>query len=328
MEAKRSSGEEEVVLTPASSHTSCEGGCSQSDDHDDFDGLMDENGIIGLLEALEIVGVGEYSDDGGSGHNVPSGLPAPVETETQLDEKGRGRSGSVSRRKSPAEAARILTQSPGQILKYFNLIVSGQVDWTYLIASLLSTGLNSEAEMTGDKKNKGVMRRTDRRQTRSNHTNPSGMLTEATGVAKERSHIFQHVSPPTASCAQPHPPDAREEIPAPLGSDAETFLDLSFTEGLEGTDGGLSNLRLGPGPSAMFPEETMSGVANALVNGSRFSDGKRQPPSPSSRMMKEGCPDAARSSASFTAEAFKNTSSRADRNPTGSSKSAMLKKPR
>lgn len=273
-----------MVLTPASSHTSCEGGCSQSDDHDDFDGLMDENGIIGLLEALEIVGVGEYSDDGESGHNVPSGLPASVETET------------------PAEAARILTQSPGRILPYFTLIVSGQVEWTYLIASLLSTGLNSEAEMTGDKKNKGVMRRTDRKQNRSKRTNPSGMLTEATGVAKERS----------------------------MGSDVETFLDLSFTEGLEGTHGGLSNLRLGPcfQPSAMFAEETMSGVANTLVNGSRFSDGNRQPPSPSSRMMKEGCPDAARSSASFTAEAFKNTSSRADRNPTASSKSAMLKKPR
>lgn len=121
MEAKRSSGEEEVVLTPASSHTSCEGGRSQSDDHDDFVSLMDENGIIGLLEALEIVGVGEYRDDGESCHKVPSGLPAPLETETQLDEMGHDRSGSLSRRKSPAEDVEILTHSPGQIWTYFNL---------------------------------------------------------------------------------------------------------------------------------------------------------------------------------------------------------------
>lgn len=161
------------------------------------------------------------------------------------------------------------------------------------------------------------MRRTDRKQKRSKHANPSGMLTEATGI-----HVFQHVSPAPATCAQPHLRDAHEDIPAPLGIDAETYP--------EETHRCLSNLRLGPcfPPSAMFPEETMSGVANTLLNGSKFSDGNRQPPSPSSRMMKEGCPDAARSSASFTAEAFKSTSSRADRNPTASSKSAMLKRPR
>lgn len=180
--------------------------------------------------------------------------------------------------------------------------------------------------MAGDKKNKGVMRRDDRKQNRNKHSNPSGMLTEAPGVAKERSHIFQHVSPAAATCAQPHPPC--EEILAPLGIEAETFLDLRFTEGLEESHRCLSNLRLGPCYPAMFPEETESGVANMLVNGSKFSDGNRQPPSPSSRMMKEGCPDAARSSASFTTEAFKNTSSRADRNPTASRKSATLKKPR
>lgn len=179
--------------------------------------------------------------------------------------------------------------------------------------------------MTGDKKNKGVMRRTDGKQKRSKRTNPSGMLTEATGVTKERSHIFQHVSPATATCAQPHLRDAREEIPAPLGIDAETCLDLSFREGLEETHRCLSNLRLGP---CFPPSETMSGVANMLLNGSKFSEGNRQPPSPSSRIVKEGWPDAARSPASFTAEAFKSTSSGADRIPAASSKSAVLKKPR
>lgn len=114
METKSSSGEEEVVLTPASSHTSCKGGRKQSKDLDDFVSLMDENGIIGLLEALEIVGVGEYSDNGESCHKVPSGLSTPVEMETQSDEMGYKRSRSVSHRKSPADV-QILTQSPGQI---------------------------------------------------------------------------------------------------------------------------------------------------------------------------------------------------------------------
>lgn len=135
METKRSSGEEEDVLTPASSPT------SQSDDHDDFVGLMDENGIIGLLEALEIVGVGEYSDDGESCPKVASGLPAPEETETQLDEIDHDRSGSLSRRKSPAEDVRILTQSPGQILMYFNLncVWSSRVEIFYLFCPQVLT---------------------------------------------------------------------------------------------------------------------------------------------------------------------------------------------
>lgn len=128
MEAKSSSGEEEVVLTPASSRASCEGGSSQSDGHDDFVGLMDENGIIGLLEALEIVGVGEYSDDGGSCHKVPAGLPAPVETETQSDDWSG----------SPAGDVQIRTHSPGQILTYFNLncVWSGRMEIFYRVSSV------------------------------------------------------------------------------------------------------------------------------------------------------------------------------------------------
>lgn len=120
MEAKRSTGEEDGVLTPSSSPSSCGGGRAESEDHSDFVRLMDENGIIGLLEALEIVGVGEYSDDVESGHKVPSGLHAPVETETQLDEVGYDRGGSLSHRKSPAEDEQILTQSPGQIVNNFS----------------------------------------------------------------------------------------------------------------------------------------------------------------------------------------------------------------
>lgn len=120
MEPKRSTGEEDVVLTPSSSSSSCESEHTESEDHNDFVSLMDENGIIGLLEALAIVGVGEYSDDVESGHEVPSGLHAPVETETQLDEVGYDRSGSLLHRKSPAEGVQILTQSPGQIANNFS----------------------------------------------------------------------------------------------------------------------------------------------------------------------------------------------------------------
>lgn len=213
--------------------------------------------------------------------------------------------------------------------------MSDQVECKYFIASLLSTVLNSKTETTGNKKNKVAMRRTDRKQNKSKHKNLSGMLTttQSTGVAKERSQIFQHVSAATSTCAQPHLPDPREEIPAPLGIDAETFLDFSFTEDLEETHGHLSNLRLGPcfSPPAMFPEEAMTGVDSAPViweSGSKFSDRNCQPPAPSSRMMKH---DAARSSASFTTEAFENTSSGPDRqarNPTASIKPAILKKSR
>lgn len=100
METKRSTTEEEVVSTPASSPTSCE-------DRDDFVSLMDENGIIGLLEALEIVGAGEYCADVERDHEGHTGLL----TETQLDEVGYQR----SHRTSPGVDAQILPPSPGEI---------------------------------------------------------------------------------------------------------------------------------------------------------------------------------------------------------------------
>lgn len=100
--------EEEIVLTPASSPTSCDDVRSQREDRDDFVSLMDENGIIGLLEALQIVGVDEYrveveSDDNG------------LLTETQLDEAVYRPSSSPSHRKSPGEDAQILPPAPGEI---------------------------------------------------------------------------------------------------------------------------------------------------------------------------------------------------------------------
>lgn len=85
----RGEGKEEVVSPPASSPSPTS---SEDDDRDHFGGLMDENGIIGLLEALEIVGVGDYSDE-----------CAPVEAETQLGEVGYNRSRSPSPSESPGE---------------------------------------------------------------------------------------------------------------------------------------------------------------------------------------------------------------------------------
>lgn len=111
METKRSKTEEETVLTPASSPTSCGDVCSQREDRLDFASLMDENGVIGLLGALEIVGDGEYRVHVESDHKVPRGLL----TETQLDEVGYHWSSSLSHRKPPGEDAQISPPSPGEI---------------------------------------------------------------------------------------------------------------------------------------------------------------------------------------------------------------------
>ena len=111
METKRSTIEEEIVLRPASLPTSCKDICSRGEAHDDFVSLMDENGIIGLLDALEIVGVEEYRVDVENDDKVSSGLLR----ETQLDELGYHRSGSLSHRKPPGEDAQILPPSPGEI---------------------------------------------------------------------------------------------------------------------------------------------------------------------------------------------------------------------
>lgn len=97
METKRSPTD--VVLSPGSSTSSCEDTSSWRDDHGDFVSLMDENGVIGLLDALEIVGV-----DVGSDHKVPSGL---------LDEVGDHRSSALSRGKPPGD--QIPPPAPGEI---------------------------------------------------------------------------------------------------------------------------------------------------------------------------------------------------------------------
>lgn len=112
METKRNPAEEETVSTPAFSPTSCGDVHGQRRGHDDFISLMDENGIIGLLEALEIVGAGEYRLDVESDHEVPSGLL----TETHQDEVDYHRRGSLSHRiKLPEEDVPINKPSPGEI---------------------------------------------------------------------------------------------------------------------------------------------------------------------------------------------------------------------
>lgn len=110
METKRNPTEEDTVSTPAFSPTSCEDVHDQRREHDDFISLMDENGIIGLLEALEIVGAEEYRLDVDSDHEVPSGRL----TATRQDEVDYHRSGSLSHRiKLPEEDAPINPPSPG-----------------------------------------------------------------------------------------------------------------------------------------------------------------------------------------------------------------------
>lgn len=98
MERKRKPAEEETVST--SWPTSCEDVHGQRREHDDFISLMDENGIIGLLEALEMVGAGEYRRD----------------VETHQDQVDHHRSGSLSHRiRLPEEDAPMNPPSPGEI---------------------------------------------------------------------------------------------------------------------------------------------------------------------------------------------------------------------
>lgn len=242
METKKSTGEEEVVLSQASSPSNYGDARRQSEDQGDFVSLMDENGIIGLLEALEIVGVEEYSDGVESEHKVP-----PVET--QVDKVGYNWSRSLSHDKSPGEDVQTLSQSP--------------------------------------------------------------------------------VSPTTATCEQHHLTSTHEEILASPGIDDGSFLDLSFTEGLQETQRSFSNLRPCFSPPPMSPEKTLSGIDGTFVNGSHYSDRCSQPPTPSPRTIKQRTPGVARSSASFGTDSFENTSSRLDRdsrNPITTSKAAPLNK--
>lgn len=110
METKKNPAEEDTVSTPAFSPTSCEDVHGQGREHDDFVSLMDENGIIGLLEALEMVGAEEYRLDVDSDHEVPSGRL----TATRQDEVDYHLSGSLSHRiKLPEEDAPINPPSPG-----------------------------------------------------------------------------------------------------------------------------------------------------------------------------------------------------------------------
>lgn len=93
-------------MTPASSPASCEDVCSRREERDDFVGLMDENGVIGLLEALEVVGAVEYRV-----------------RKTQPDEAGYRRSDAA-----PGEDAHVFPPSPGEICKRVSVLNAADYD--------------------------------------------------------------------------------------------------------------------------------------------------------------------------------------------------------
>lgn len=126
METRKSTTAGVVFWTPAPFHTSPSSSVISEDvwedddeEHaekeDDFGGQMDENGIIGLSEAMEGVELG-----GTCSPDLYPGTPSPEEADTPHEELSYSLSEHLSHTESPGEDVQIL--SPRESLSMYHFI--------------------------------------------------------------------------------------------------------------------------------------------------------------------------------------------------------------
>lgn len=126
METQKSTTAGVVLWTPAPFRTSPSSSVISEDvwedddeEHaekeDDFGSQMDENGIIGLSEALEGVELG-----GTCSSNLYPGTPSPEEADTPHEELSYSLSEHLSHTESPGEDVQIL--SPRESLSMYHLM--------------------------------------------------------------------------------------------------------------------------------------------------------------------------------------------------------------
>ncbi|XP_073333494.1 microtubule organization protein AKNA [Pagrus major] len=344
METRKSTTAGVLFWTPAPARTSASSSVISEDlweDDDDeqagkiadFVSQMDENGIIGLSEALERV---ELEEDAECDPNFyPRRLNSEEpdlyrhEVDTPPEELSYNLSEHLSHSKSPGEDVQILSPY-GDLIG--SLTAQAVDEDEQGIGCLLER--DKYLDMTAmEKDGEEAGKRNDRKRKKNEHSSTLRKLRTTNGLAESSSPSYsahlRAMEPAGVSnhhCQTSHPASpgtaptlhhlhfTAEEMAACLGIEAETFPEISFTESLP--DSHRSNISLNPSPrpeiklrASNRPASTISvevtshhysGINNGPSTGSFKSDKHDKRPTPSPRKMRQQSPKAAYSSDSLS----------------------------
>ncbi|XP_036972922.1 microtubule organization protein AKNA isoform X4 [Acanthopagrus latus] len=350
METRKSTTAGVLFWTPAPAHTSPSSSVISEDlweDEDDeqagkdadFVSQMDENGIIGLSEALEHV---ELVEDAEYDPNFYPGRRTTEEPDlcrhevgTPHEELSYNLSEHLSHSESPGEDGQILSPYDDLIGSFTAQAVDEDAQG---IGCLLERDKYLDmTEMGKDGKEAG--KRSDRKRKIIEHSSTLGELRTHYGLAESSSPYcsahLQAMEPAGDSshrCQTSHPASpvtasslahllrfTAEEMAACPRIEAETFPEISFTESLPDSHRSHRSLKSSPRPEIKLtaftrPASTISvevtsnhysGVNNGPSTGSFKSDKHDKQPTPSPRKMKQQSPRAAYSSGSLGTDSLK-----------------------
>ncbi|XP_044030881.1 microtubule organization protein AKNA isoform X2 [Siniperca chuatsi] len=284
----------------------------QAEKDDDFVSQMDENGIIGLSEALEDVELGETCGDADCNPNSYTESPGEDEQmpSTCDDLMGSLKAWTVDEEEVSQRKGEQVIECLRERDKYLDM---------------------TEEEKDGEEaeKRSGRKRKKNEHSCTSREPGTSNSLAESYNskgeiekistsqscsahlLAMEPAGVSNHYCPISQPVTAPSFPHllhfTAEEIAAAPGIEAETFPEMSFIESLSESHRSHIILKSSPRdpeikltaslqPAAMFSEEVMSnhdsGVSNEPLKGSVKSDKHHKQPTPSPRKMRQPSPEA------------------------------------
>ncbi|XP_045923197.1 microtubule organization protein AKNA isoform X3 [Micropterus dolomieu] len=298
----------------------------QAEKDDDFVSRMDENGIIGLSEALEDIELGDA--DAECNPNLHAGPLNPEEAnlsrherETLPEELSYSLSEPLSHTESSGEDVQML--SPSDELK------DSLKAWTVEEEVRQRKGEQgmqclSENDMTEEEKDgvKAGMRSGKKRNKYEHSYISKGGIEKISSIRSCSAHLLdmeaagasshhRPISQPASAVTVPTFPHllhfTAEEIAAAPGIEAEILPEMSFIESLSESHrshvsletsprGPKIKLRASLQPATMFSEELksnhLSGVSHGPLEGSVKSDKHKKQPTPSPRKMRQRSPEA------------------------------------
>lgn len=308
----------------------------QAEKEDDFFSQMDENGIIGLSEALENVELEECNSDGCPGSLTPEEADySEGERDTPSEELIYRLSEHLSHHKPTEEDTGKLSSYE---LKTWSEDVEVRQRMEEQVAEHLSEWDKHHNTTNDDKDGEEERGRSDWSKKKFEHTRTSGELgRKLAGLAegycgkeenKEISsgqsssvqlHGVDSVSCPASRSALPIAASTllhrlhftAEELNTAPGIEAETFPEISFTESFQESNSSHMSLNSSPRcpeiklrasaqPAALFSEQVISNHYRRLSNGPGKESGKRDKehshPTPTPRKIRKHSPEAAYSS--------------------------------
>ncbi|XP_070706663.1 microtubule organization protein AKNA [Pempheris klunzingeri] len=294
----------------------------QTEKDDDFVSQMDENGIIGLSEALEDVELGKPSGEADAECNL--NLYPGTFTAEETDFGGRERDTPPEELSNSLSEHLFHTESLGEDAQ----ILSPCDD---LMGSLKAWRVDEEVGQRNEDQGIRCLPERDkcidtteeekhgeevRKRKKKEHTGTSGQLEtiSALGESCISNGVSSHhcpISQPASQVRAPTLPHllhfTAEEMAAAPGIEVETFPEISFTESPPESHRSHTSLRPSPGhpekklrtllqPVSMFSEEVVSNhysrVRNAPLKGSVKSDKHHKQPTPSPRKTRQLSPKA------------------------------------